>query len=54
MNKLNSFIQSIASLYSDLKYGKHDTEYTIDSFSDIINDCETVIEICNSEIEKLI
>lgn len=54
MNKLNSFIQSIASLYSDLKYGQHATKYKIDTFSDIISDSETIIKICNDEIEKLI
>lgn len=55
MDKLNEFICSIVSQHNDLiDDASLDNELKMDILGDIITDSETIIKLCNEQIENLI
>ncbi len=54
MDILNEFICSLVSQNNDLMYKNQlNNEDKIELLSDIIDDSEKIIALCNTEIEKL-
>lgn len=53
MNKITEFIQSTKELNQMLSDTRNSFESKIEILGDIITDSERIIELCNTEIEKL-